>query len=259
MLQKQFKIRTSKPSKNKFYLTIDEAGGWNDAIVGYPTDSTANVLANCVGYANGRFNEIISWIRGKDQFPYQLTCNAENFIERAKRLGLEVSDVPTLGGILVWQKGGLGSSDGVGHVAIVEDIYSDNEILTSESSYAGRAFFNVNRTNNNGRWGMGSSYRFRGCIVNPAVENEEVLPVTLDELNKLIDERAEKIAEQKISEYESAQEQKEAAQKKKAVSKWAKESWDKAKKAGITDGSAPQVEATREQVVTMLDRAGVIK
>lgn len=83
--------------------------------------------------------------------------------------------------------------------------------------------------------------------------------MTLDELNKLIDERAEKIAEQKISEYESAKEQKEAAQKKKAVSKWAKESWDKAKKAGITDGSAPQMEATREQVVTMLDRAGVIK
>ena len=258
-MQTQFKIRTTKPKNNKFFMTIDEAGGWNDAIVGYPTDSTANVLANCVGYANGRLNEIISWIRGKDQFPYQLTCNAENFIERAKRLGLKISDTPTLGGILVWQKGGLGSSDGVGHVAIVEDIYSENEILTSESSYAGRAFFNVNRTNSNGRWGMGSAYRFRGCIVNPAVEDEEVLPVTLEELNKLIDERAEKIAEQKISEYESAQEQKEAAQKKKAVSKWAKDSWDKAKKAGITDGSAPQVEATREQVVTMLDRAGVIK
>lgn len=111
------------------------------------------------------FGEII----GKDKIEYQLVCNAENFIEKAKNYGLQVVNYPTLGGIMVWQKGSLSSRDGAGHVAIVERIDSANQIYTSESSYGGSAFYNATRTNNNGRWGMGSAYEFRGCIVNPAI------------------------------------------------------------------------------------------
>lgn len=117
------------------------------------------------GYANGRFAEII----GKGKVEFQLVCNAENFIEKAKNYGLQVVNYPTLGGIMVWQKGSLSSRDGAGHVAIVERIDSANQIYTSESSYGGSAFYNATRTNNNGRWGMGSAYAFRGCIVNPAI------------------------------------------------------------------------------------------
>lgn len=117
------------------------------------------------GYANGRFAEII----GKGKVEFQLVCNAENFIEKAKNYGLQVVPYPTLGGIMVWQKGSLSSRDGAGHVAIVERIDSANQIYTSESSYGGSAFYNATRTNNNGRWGMGSAYAFRGCIVNPAI------------------------------------------------------------------------------------------
>ena len=117
------------------------------------------------GYANGRFAEII----GKGKVEFQLVCNAENFIEKAKNYGLQVVNYPTLGGIMVWQKGSLSSGDGAGHVAIVERIDSANQIYTSESSYGGSAFYNATRTNNNGRWGMGSAYAFRGCIVNPAI------------------------------------------------------------------------------------------
>ena len=157
-------IRTSKPSNNKFYITTSE-GGYSQCIQGKPTDANANVLANCVGYACGRFNEII----GTMKYP-SLNCNAENFIERAKAAGLEISNVPTLGGIMVWQKGAtLGSSDGAGHVAVVERIDSANQIYTSESGYGSSAFWNSTRTNNNGRWGAGAGYTFRGCIVNPAI------------------------------------------------------------------------------------------
>ena len=156
-------IRTTKPSNNPFYNTKSN-NGYSECIVGFPTDSTANVLANCVGYACGRFNEII----GDMVYPY-LNCNAENFIERAKNYGLEVVNYPTLGGIMVWQKGSLSDSDGAGHVAIVERIDSDNQIYTSESGYGGNAFWNTTRRNNNGRWGMNSSYTFRGCIINPAI------------------------------------------------------------------------------------------
>jgi hypothetical protein len=157
-------MRTNCPSGNKYYIR-QASGGWNGAILGKPNKAGANVLANCVGYANGRFAEII----GQSKIQYQLVCNAENFIEKAKNYGLQVVNYPTLGGIMVWQKGSLASGDGAGHVAVVERIDSANQIYTSESSYRGSAFYNATRTNSNGRWGMGSAYKFRGCIVNPAI------------------------------------------------------------------------------------------
>lgn len=159
------KIRTTKPEKGNKYYTRTSSGGYSLAVKGKPTD-VCDVLSNCVGYANGRFAEII----GKDKIEYQLVCNAENFIEKAKGYGLEISNVPTLGGIMVWQKGAtLNGSDGAGHVAIVERIDSANQIYTSESGYNSSAFWNSKRTNSNGRWGSGSAYKFRGCIVNPAI------------------------------------------------------------------------------------------
>ena len=161
------KIRTSKPENgNKFYNTVSK-GGYSHCIVGYPTDKGCNVLSNCVGYACGRFNEII----GTMKYPY-LNCNAENFIERARQYGLEISDKPTLGGIMVWQKGAtLSGNDGAGHVAIVEKIIDDNTIYTSESGYGSSAFWNSTRSNTNGRWGIGSDYKFRGCIINPSIKD----------------------------------------------------------------------------------------
>lgn len=158
-------MRTTKPSAgNKFYITKSK-GGYSTCIQGKPTDAYCNVLANCVGYACGRFNEII----GSMKYP-SLNCNAENFIERAKGMGLQVVNYPTLGGIMCWAKGQVGvSSDGAGHVAIVERINSANQIYTSESGYGSSAFWNSTRNNNNGRWGLGNGYVFRGCIVNPAI------------------------------------------------------------------------------------------
>lgn len=157
-------MRTSCPNGNNYYIR-QVSGGWNGAIQGKPTKAGANVLSNCVGYANGRFAEIMN----EGKIPYQLVCNAENFIEKAKNYGLQVVNYPTLGGIMCWQKGSLASSDGAGHVAIVERIDGANQIYTSESSYGGNAFFNATRTNSNGRWGQGSAYSFRGCIINPAI------------------------------------------------------------------------------------------
>lgn len=157
-------MRTSKPAAgNKFYTTKSK-GGYSTCIKGKPTDA-CDVLANCVGYACGRFNEII----GSMKYP-SLNCNAENFIERAKSLGLTISTKPTLGGIMVWKKGAsLSGNDGAGHVAVVERIDSSNQIYTSESGYNSKAFWNTLRTNSNGRWGAGSGYTYRGCIVNPAI------------------------------------------------------------------------------------------
>ena len=165
------KTRTTQPRNNKYYIR-QVSGGWNGAVRGTPTISGADVLCNCVGYANGRFNEII----GAGYCKYQLVCNAENFIEAAKRQGLKISQKPIQGGIMVWKKGAtLSGGDGAGHVAVVEEVYKDGSILTSESGWASWAFKTVRRDNKNGRWGQAEAYSFRGCIINPAV-NGEVVP-----------------------------------------------------------------------------------
>lgn len=174
-----FTVRESKPSSgNKNYIR-KSSGGWNTCVKGSPTDSECDVLSNCVGYASGRFNEIYNELTGNTGHKWtNLNCNAENFIERALQVGLEISDTPTLGGIMVWRKGQAGvSEDGAGHVAIVERIYDSEHIYTSESSYSGKAFFNADRTYNNGNWVNWSNYFYRGCIVNPAVGKYILEPV----------------------------------------------------------------------------------
>lgn len=161
-------VRTKKPSNNKYYMRIAD-GGYNGAVKGSPCDPKATVLSNCVGYANGRFAEI----QAKGKIQYQLICDAENFIEHAKKMGLKVQTKPCKGGIMVWRQGSIYSAaDGRGHVAIVEKDETemgDGVVYTSESCAGGSAFYNAKRSNKNGRWGMGSKYVYRGCIVNPAV------------------------------------------------------------------------------------------
>lgn len=162
-------VRTAKPKNNKYYLRKAD-GGYNLAVKGVPCDPKATVLSNCVGYANGRFAEII----GKGKIEYQLICDAENFIEHAKRMGLKVQTKPCKGGIMVWKQGNIYSSaDGRGHVAVVEKDESEmgeGKVLTSESAAGGSAFYTTKRSNANGRWGMSAKYQYRGCIVNPAVK-----------------------------------------------------------------------------------------
>lgn len=173
------KTRLTQPKNNKYYIRT-VTGGLNGAVAGKPTIAGANVLCNCVGYANGRFNEICNDpnLTGTAiKFKYQLVCNAENFIESAKKQGLKINSTPVQGGIMVWQKGStLKGGDGAGHVAVVEEVYADGSILTSESGYNAWAFKTVRRNNSNGRWGQASGYKFRGCIINPTVKNPKVVP-----------------------------------------------------------------------------------
>ena len=161
----KFKPRTTRPEKGNKYYIRQVSGGWNGAVQGKPKDKYCDVLSNCVGYANGRFNEIC----GQKKCKYQLVCNAENFVEKAKSYGLKTSSKPQVGAIMCWRKGStLGSSDGAGHVAIVEKVISDTEVITSESGYGcTKPFWNQNRKKGTGNWGMGSSYKFRCFILNP--------------------------------------------------------------------------------------------
>ena len=158
-------IRTTRPTAGNKYFNTKSNGGYSTCIKGKPTDSQCDVLSNCVGYANGAFNEECDLGYEK----YHLNCNAENFIERAIASGLSVVSKPVVGSIICWQKGEtLKPSDGAGHVAIVVDVINDNCIKTAESGY-GRTtpFWITVRYNNNGRWGLTDKYKLRGFIVNP--------------------------------------------------------------------------------------------
>lgn len=179
-----FTVRSTKPSAgNKCYMTKKYSNGWSNCIRGKvgstgTFDPDLDVYANCVGHACGRFNEIYNEITGNIGMKYNtLTCNAENFIERALSVGLKVvgpDKAPTPGGIMVFQKGStLGSSDGAGHVMIPEIVYNKDKVYTSESGYNSKSYWNQTRTRGaDNRWGMGSSYTYRGCIVNPAVKDD---------------------------------------------------------------------------------------
>lgn len=47
-----------------------------------------------------------------------------------------------------------------------------------ESVYNSSAFWNATRTNLNGRGGIESRYTYRGCIIDPVVEFDEVITET---------------------------------------------------------------------------------
>ena len=153
-------IRTTRPTEGNKYFIRKANGGYSTCIQGKPTDSQCNVLANCVGYACGAYNEEL----GLGYEKYHLNCNAENFIERAIASGLSVVSKPVVGSILCWE--GVGSL--AGHVAIVIEVINDNCIRTAESGYgSSRPFWITTRYNNNGRWGLNANYKPRGFIINP--------------------------------------------------------------------------------------------
>ena len=159
-----FFMRTTKPRNNKNFIRT-ASGGWNTCIKGNPCDPEADVLANCVGYASGRFNEIINEARGTAGCTYtNLNCNAVGFKERAEADGLKTGSTPKVGAIMCWGK----NPDGAGHVAIVEKVNNNNSVYTSESGYgSSTAFWNQTRTTSNGRWGMSAAYYFRCFIYLP--------------------------------------------------------------------------------------------
>ena len=159
-----FTMRTTKPEAGNKYYIRKANGGYSNAILGSPTDKDCNVLANCVGYAYGRFNEI----GGYGYCKYLAPVNAENFMDY--KGSCKTGSTPKLGAIMVWE--GAGSL--AGHVAVVEKVISDTEVYTSESGYgSSKPFWNQTRKKGtNGRWGCRSNYTFKGFIYNPAVKEE---------------------------------------------------------------------------------------
>lgn len=173
-----FNPRLTRPEPGNKYYNTSSAGGYAvGAILGNPRDAGCNILANCVGYAAGRFNEIINAGCWK-----YLTYppDAENFIDVAKQQGLKTGTEPKLGAIIVWAKGKTWtSSDGAGHVAVVEKINSDGSIITSESGYGcANPFWTSHREKGGGNWGAGTDYKFIGFVYQPNTPEPQPEPAT---------------------------------------------------------------------------------
>ena len=159
--EKNFKPRLTKPeSGNPYYNKTPK--GYSNCIKGDPLDKGCDVLANCQGYATGRFNECTE--EGKIVFFGKM--NACSMYAYGKKHGLPTSDVPVVGAIACWG----GGSDKLGHVVMVEEVYSDTEFLGSESQYKYFIFRTKKRTKGkDGNWGMSSNYKFQGFICNPHI------------------------------------------------------------------------------------------
>ncbi len=155
----KFTPRLTEPSKtDKNYIRYDE-GGYNYCI----EIKNGSCLPNCVGYAWGRWREIL----GKK--PNLSRANAENWWAYTSD-GYKRGQTPKLGAVVCWRKGKAGvEADGAGHVGIVEKITADS-VVVSMSAYGGTRWFT--RTFKKGSYSY-NCYVFQGFIYLPVEFEEE--------------------------------------------------------------------------------------
>lgn len=169
MEKKRFYPRTTRPKNGEYYLYLynnKNNGGLSKCINGKPMDAVANVLANCVGYGCGRFNEVYNQATESTGIKYPwINCNAKNIPSVAKLHGFKTGDIPQYGAMLVWQ----GGNSNCGHVVVVEEIYSQTSIRTSDSGYGNFTFQMSRRAKSYGNgWSTNLKYKNPTFVYNPA-------------------------------------------------------------------------------------------
>jgi len=151
--------RLKEPSTDNRYWIKTTKGGLNECIL----IKGNSCLPNCVGYAWGRWYELL----GKK--PKLSKGNAENWYNYKD--GYKRGKTPKLGAVICWRKGKAGNAnDGAGHVAIVEKINKDGSIVVSESHYMGKRFTTKKLSKT---YYYGKSYTFQGFIYLPISFDDE--------------------------------------------------------------------------------------
>ena len=155
----KYKPRLSAPTTtNKNYLHYTK-GGYNYCI----HISAGSCLPNCVGYAWGRWRELLGKKHNLSR------ANAENWWAN-KDDGYKRGQTPKVGAVMCWRKGKAGvASDGAGHVAVVEQVHEDGSVTYSNSNYGGTRFYTKTLKP---PYKLGSAYTFQGFIY---------LPISFDE------------------------------------------------------------------------------
>lgn len=157
----KFEKRTSSPSiANKFYLKAGKTG-YNRAME--INKVTHSCLPNCCGLVHGR------WLESQGQTNYKkydklCVGNADSYYK--KNDGYERGQTARLGAIICFSKKG-----GSGHVAFVEEIKNNGDIVTSNSGYNGSRFFmkTLKKSNN---YKYGTLYSMQGFIYSPVKFDE---------------------------------------------------------------------------------------
>lgn len=156
--------RLASPSISDRYWIKTSYNGLNECIL--IDGSNGSCLPNCVGYAWGRFYEVLG------AKPTLSKSNAENWYNTND--GYERGQSPKLGAVICWRKGEAGNgNDGAGHVAIVERINADGSVLTSNSGYGSSRFW---LQTVRAPYNIGANYYFQGFIYNPGVIDETIAP-----------------------------------------------------------------------------------
>ena len=150
--------RTTRPNDGNPFWTKTTYGGYNTQILGSPRAWSGSVLANCTGYVHGRWMEL-----GNTGNEYNLSSgNANTYYDYPD--GYERGQEPRLGAVLCLSGGSAG------HVAIVEEILDNGDIMVSESNYGRTVFEYVRRYKANGYMRAGGSVGgFQGFIYHPNI------------------------------------------------------------------------------------------
>lgn len=129
--------RLTAPSRSDKNFIHYSKGGYNTCIM--IDKNSGSVLPNCVGYAQGRLLEILGAKAPNWKLP---ACNAEDWLETAQKNGFKTGMTPKLGAVAVWKAGKThNTSDGAGHVAVVEQIKANGDIVVSQSAWGGTEFY----------------------------------------------------------------------------------------------------------------------
>ena len=122
-----FSARTSTPGPGNLWYQKTTYGGYNKCILGNSAGRIYSgcVLPNCTGYASGR------WMECQGYTSCNLsTHNAKLWYGNTSDGYPRSSSTPYLGAVICW-------TGTYGHVAVVEKIYSNTDIVWSESNWSG--------------------------------------------------------------------------------------------------------------------------
>lgn len=149
-------VRTTAPSASNNHYRHTSVGGLNSCIL----IGSGSVLPNCVGYAWGRAYEELGAASKLSR------RNAEDWWGYTAD-GYQRGKTPRVKSIICWRAGATGNgSDGAGHVAFVEEVYTNGDILTSNSAYGGSRFYTQRVTKASG-YSIGGNFVFQGFIYLP--------------------------------------------------------------------------------------------
>ena len=133
-----YNIRTVSPAGEGLpEYNTQASGGWNSSVQGNGAIAGADVLNNCVGYAQGRLIEIHNQLYPNNKIAsaagniYSIfNANAQDWYNIAVNNNIAVGNTPQYASIGVWYN----SRDNIGHVAILEN-YVNNRWEISEGHW----------------------------------------------------------------------------------------------------------------------------